>query len=41
MALNVNSPTYEQERLWQTLIARDPLNYENPRTVRAGLEFKF
>jgi outer membrane receptor protein involved in Fe transport len=41
MALNVNSPTYEQEKLWQTLMARDPLNYENPRTVRAGLEFKF
>lgn len=41
MALNVNSPTYEQEKRWYTLMARDPQNYEEPRTVRMGLEFKF
>jgi len=41
MALNVNSPTYEQEKLWYTLMSRDPQNYQDPRTVRVGLEFKF
>lgn len=41
MALNVNSPTYAQEKLWYELMARDPQNFDVPRTVRVGLEFNF
>jgi len=41
LALNVNSPTYEQERLWSELLAKDPLHFDHPRQLRLGLEFNF
>jgi outer membrane receptor protein involved in Fe transport len=41
LALNVNSPTYEQEKLWHELMAKDPQNYDHPRQVRVGMEFNF
>jgi len=41
LALNVNSPTYQQEKLWYELMARDPQNYDLPRQLRVGFEFNF
>ncbi len=41
LALNVNSPTYEQEKLWHELLAKDPQHYDHPRRVRLGMEFNF
>jgi outer membrane receptor protein involved in Fe transport len=41
LALNVNSPTYEQEKLWYELLAKDPQNFDHPRLIRVGIEFKF
>ncbi|MCP4570541.1 MAG: TonB-dependent receptor [FCB group bacterium] len=40
-ALNVNSPNYENEKLWYDLLAKDPQNYEHPRRIRVGMEFNF
>ncbi len=41
IALNVNSPDYEQEVLLYDLLAKDPQNYDHPRQVRMGMEFNF
>jgi len=41
LALNVNSPTYEQEKVWTELLANDPQHYDHPRQIRVGFEFDF
>jgi len=41
IALNVNSPDYEEEKRLYELLAKDPLNYDHPRQLRVGLEFNF
>ena len=40
-ALNVNSPTYQSERVWYELLAKDPQHYDHPRQLRLGMEFNF
>ena len=39
--LNLTSATYEQEVYYNSLMEKDPQNYEPPRQVRMGLEFNF
>lgn len=41
LALNVNSPDYEQEQYLTELLAKDPQNYDHPRQIRVGMEFNF
>jgi outer membrane receptor protein involved in Fe transport len=41
VALNVNSPDYEQEKVLYELLSKDPQNYDHPRQVRVGMEFNF
>ncbi len=41
LALNVNSPDYEQEKRLYELMAKDPQNYDHPRQIRVGMEFNF
>ncbi len=38
---NLSSATYEQEVLYNSIMVKDPQNYEPPRQVRVGLEFNF
>lgn len=41
VTLNVNSPTYQQEKFWHDLLAKDPQHYDHPRQLRVGMEFNF
>lgn len=41
LALNVNSPDYEQEKYLYDLLAKDPQHYDHPRQIRVGMEFNF